>query len=123
MMEDTELERVIEELTLFLLYVTVVGLGLRAADRAAPGPCVSARLGLVLFAAVCLLLCALSNRLGLGFFAGFLVGLLPAWPFVLPVARRASERTQERAIVAFGFLAFSTHFWTSALFVLWKTRT
>jgi hypothetical protein len=53
---------------------------------------------------------------------GFLVGLLPAWPFAVRSAKAAFAGERVREALFWDFAAFSCYFWLSGIFTVWKTH-
>lgn len=55
---------------------------------------------------------------------GFLVGLLPALPFTLPVLRwmaRLKQPNSQPALIAIWITSYALFYWSAAVFILWRT--
>ncbi len=55
---------------------------------------------------------------------GFLVGILPALPFTLSALRRmagGTKRGSTPALIAIWIISFAIFYWSSAMFILWRT--
>lgn len=107
--------------SLFALFVAVYAAGLRAARARTRRHALSARAGLVLFGATCVVYFLACDRLYLPSGQGFLVGFVPAWPLVHRLARGAVDGESTLRTCAIGTMAYAVYYWSSVLFFAWKS--